>query len=449
MSRPTSQHRNSTVSTASSLPRQSYSRTHSHSASAAVNPAHRVTRRKSTASVAASNVAALAAAVNAATITPLEPPNTTSRRTSTSRAALGSRSSHLGSYPSPPSSLPHQATVPEHFHYGVSNGASNGVGGSALVDGPALASMSQSEKGDTKARLRRASEGSRLSKDRKTVTGDLKCETCGKGYKHSSCLTKHLWEHTPEWAFTSKLLISKHQQVQLLEAASVLVAMNAEAATAEAAKPHDSDNSSASPAASGSSGQHEDGLSSTETTPPPQLGDGRFDSSKRFSNTSSAYSRSYQSVFSTSEGGAGAHHDFGHYRQWSLSSNRPTTAGTSIADSYPDEDQADLAAAVGLLSCSYGTPKSGPIQLPNDVPPVPPLPAQYQGLHSTTFAPATQHGKTQHVSYRAPQHQDVEMDDNGDEDEEESDDERHFVDRRIDRRRPDEADEGVFGHMEE
>ncbi|KAK5001572.1 hypothetical protein LTR28_012492, partial [Elasticomyces elasticus] len=73
----------------------------------------------------------------------------------------------------------------------------------------------------------------------------------------------------------------------------------------------------------------------------------------------------------------------------------------------------------------------------------------YQGLHSTTFAPATQHGKTQHVSYRAPQHQDVEMDDNGDEDEEESDDERHFVDRRIDRRRPDEADEGVFGHMEE
>ena len=30
------------------------------------------------------------------------------------------------------------------------------------------------------------------------------------------------WEHTPEWQYTSKLLISKHQQVQLLEAASVL-----------------------------------------------------------------------------------------------------------------------------------------------------------------------------------------------------------------------------------
>lgn len=55
---------------------------------------------------------------------------------------------------------------------------------------------------------------------------ELKCQACGKGYKHVSSLAKHLWEHTPEWNVTSKLLISKHQQVQLLEAASILVSMN-------------------------------------------------------------------------------------------------------------------------------------------------------------------------------------------------------------------------------
>ncbi|KAK9467059.1 hypothetical protein V1512DRAFT_261840 [Lipomyces arxii] len=62
---------------------------------------------------------------------------------------------------------------------------------------------------------------------------ELKCEACGKGYKHISCLTKHLWEHTPEWNMTSKLLISKHQQVQLLEAASILVSMTEEDELAE------------------------------------------------------------------------------------------------------------------------------------------------------------------------------------------------------------------------
>jgi len=58
------------------------------------------------------------------------------------------------------------------------------------------------------------------------MAGSMTCDTCGKGYKHASCLSKHRWEHSPHWSQTSKLLISKHQQVQLLEAAQILVHMN-------------------------------------------------------------------------------------------------------------------------------------------------------------------------------------------------------------------------------
>ena len=45
----------------------------------------------------------------------------------------------------------------------------------------------------SKQRNRRASEGAYLSRrEGKRVSGELKCDTCGKGYKHSSCLTKHM-----------------------------------------------------------------------------------------------------------------------------------------------------------------------------------------------------------------------------------------------------------------
>lgn len=192
--------------------------------------------------------------------------------------------------------------------------------------------------------------------------------------------------------------------MQLLEAASVLVQMNQDG-------PNESDDNS-SPAASGSSDMHEE-PSSAETTPPPHA-EGSYNDSKRLSNTSSAYSRSYQSVFS--ESAPGNEHGFGHSRGWSQSSNRPPTADTSIADSYRDEDPADLAAAVGLLSCSYGTPKSGPSKMPSDVPPVPPLPAKY--------APSYRH------------HEDVNMD------QYDSDDEPAHPER------IDEVDEGMFGQMD-
>lgn len=200
------------------------------------------------------------------------------------------------------------------------------------------------------------------------------------------CLWYLRWEHDPAWAVTSKLLISKHQQVQLLEAATVLVAMNEpmtvdelpeESAEAEA----ESDISSASP---GASSDVRDGLSSAETTPPPmdeQEEDDDFEMSgmpanwtKRPSigNGSAAFSRSYQSIPSSSYTGSAPLHSpaFSHFHKSSVDT-RPSTADTRLNE----EDEADLAAAIGL--CNFGTPRTGPVSMTPDVPPVPPLPARY------------------------------------------------------------------------
>jgi len=54
-------------------------------------------------------------------------------------------------------------------------------------------------------------------------TEEVTCEFCGKMYKHRNCLSKHQWEHHEHWETTKRLCVSKHQQVQLLEAATVLV----------------------------------------------------------------------------------------------------------------------------------------------------------------------------------------------------------------------------------
>lgn len=355
-SRPVSQQHRLSVSGANALgvpTRNSFSRTHSHSTAA--NPPNRIGRRKSS---------------------------------TFSKSALASLQD-MASQSTP-------GSLPVHPH-------ASALSSSAVIDGPSLSSFQAADK---KLKMRRASDGTHLSKKDKAASGELKCEHCGKAYKHGSCLTKHLWEHTPEWQYTSKLLISKHQQVQLLEAASVLVAMNQDG-------PNDSDNSS-SPAASGSSDMRDEDLSSNETTPPPHL-DHSYRDPKRFSNESSLFSRSYQSVFS--ESGPAAENGFAHHRQWSTSSiSRPVTA-----EGYGG-DEAELAAAVGLLSCSYGTPKSGPTTLSPDVPPVPPLPAKYQ--------------KAAYSNLRNNQADDVDM--AGDDS---FDDEAHCT-------RHEDVEDGMFGQMD-
>ncbi|KAI9872776.1 MAG: hypothetical protein M1830_001206, partial [Pleopsidium flavum] len=458
-SRPANQHRLSTSATPSStLPvRPSSSRHHSHSVSlGAINPSHRVTRRKSMTSTAANNVAAMAAALNEAGEGSFGTNMPSTRRGMTSGRGNGVKSTESTSgggasgssgYPSPSSNGPSHVKASST----TSNARDSRRGGSAIAD-DLPPSNGLDNVANNKGRGRRASEGAHLVKGegKSASGGELRCEQCGKG-----------WEHTPEWSYTSKLLISKHQQVQLLEAASVLVAMNQDGTTPpELAKNADSDHSSASPAASGYSELHDDDISSVETTPPPLSEDqvsapnsSKFGRSKRYSSYSSAYSRSYQSAPSSSvftgsapSGSSG----FGHYRQQS-SEYWPSTPGAGLAlHGVEDEDEAGLVAAVESL-CNFGTPRTGPVHLPPDVPPVPPLPAKFlgqnlHGISGSTSTPTIHHSLGMPLlTHQLSQERDVRM---WEDDRNLSDDDDSHQ-RSALRARSDEDDDGVFGRMEE
>lgn len=247
---------------------------------------------------------------------------------------------------------------------------------------------------------------------------------------------------------TSKLLISKHQQVQLLEAASVLLAMNGpnkelEVVTPpESAKDFTSEPESVSPAASGYS-DHQERQSSADTTPPPfgePLGfNGLAYREKRLSGGSGIA----QSFRSPSMGPEHLSSSIPH-TQWS-NGRRPSLgpAGTG------NEDR-DLAAAVELLSCSFGSNGGRDVVgVPADAPPVPPVPEQYRD-QARSFSAA---GFLNSFPRRQPESftrgefrrgsQDVKMEDSGESAADEDDLEIRS------RARSDEDDDGVFGRMEE
>ena len=169
----------------SSAPRSTHSRHHSHSVSAgSINPNHRVTRRKSV-SVNQPNALAVAAAVreigDSSFSIPM--PTVTSRRNTVSRPA-GSKYAGLST---PPSSLPgHRlSSLIGNAH------RKSGIDESAIEDDPNEDAEAESF---NKQRNRRASEGQSTKGEGKK--NDLRCDKCGKGYKHSSCLTKHLFVST-------------------------------------------------------------------------------------------------------------------------------------------------------------------------------------------------------------------------------------------------------------
>lgn len=256
------------------------------------------------------------------------------------------------------------------------------------------------------------------------------------------------WEHTPEWTYTSKLLISKHQQVQLLQAASVLVEMNQNAIAAEdVTKTSDSDHSSASPAASGFSDVREEEyyISSAETTPPPMndnyavMEDADYGRSKRHSGNSSSFSRSYQSAPSFS---LPAGNSLSHYHQ----QGRPPSSG--VASAEIDEEEAGLVAAVESL-CSFGTPRNGLVHLPDDVPPVPPVPAKYREYNANRLSGNL--GQLPELGLSVPSYQrlsderDMKM---GNSHVVQVHEDYDYDDRAMSHGRSDEEDDGVFGAME-
>ena len=230
------------------------------------------------------------------------------------------------------------------------------------------------------------------------------------------------WEHDPAWAVTSKLLISKHQQVQLLEAASVLVNLNQHNANEEPFATNESEGSSPSPGFSGSS-EFQDELSSTETTPPP-IGESAYPvpDHKRYSNSSFARSHHSNSL-------VGSIPSPGLMPHRGSVDHRPTTSGT---------DDTSLAAAAAELLI-FGTPRTRPTVMSPDVPPVPPLPERYQHLSGSSATPTVYNPLGMHPSagtHRLSDERAVKEDD------------RHQYDEPHDARM-DEDDDGVFGRMEE
>ena len=52
---------------------------------------------------------------------------------------------------------------------------------------------------------------------------EVSCKICGKRYKNYICLQKHAWEHHNSWPYTKRLMLNKHQSVQIMEAAHILM----------------------------------------------------------------------------------------------------------------------------------------------------------------------------------------------------------------------------------
>lgn len=299
------------------------------------------------------------------------------------------------------------------------------------------------------------------------------------------------WEHTPEWSYTSKLLISKHQQVQLLEAASVLVAMNnqhPDADTAvhtppDSARDFASERDSASPTASTYFDQN-DGHSSVDTTPPPQMeGAMNIDGPKRelslapsspppslltghrsflqrfgpgIGNGNGGISQSYQSGLPTgpaagktlSTGSVTADaFAFGQHQQ-RQGSIRPPSSGCNTTGQEDNE----LAAAVEMLSCSFNSAGGEIHGHGQGVPPVPSVPVMYFGqgaqhLDDTSFISSfpsrAPESFTRGERLRVNDCDDVMMEESSESMTDEDDDDIRS------RARSDDDDDGVFGRMEE
>ncbi|TPX66612.1 hypothetical protein SpCBS45565_g04380 [Spizellomyces sp. 'palustris'] len=126
-----------------------------------------------------------------------------------------------------------ERSAPEPRRHSGSNTTSSSIGSTTTCRRRSSASVSVAAAGGHHRHRRSSSQtssdestGSTTFPSTTSSNGGGKsyqCETCGKVYKHPNCLLKHKWEHTEHWKEAAKFSLSKHQQVQLLEAASILV----------------------------------------------------------------------------------------------------------------------------------------------------------------------------------------------------------------------------------
>lgn len=233
----------------------------------------------------------------------------------------------------------------------------------------------------------------------------------------------------------------------------MLVAMNNRASDEttppESAKDFNtSDHESASPAASGDS-DHRAGQSSADTTPPPRsevfgaTSQAAWAVSKRHSSasgiTKSLQAAAGSSIATSAPNGPTG---LGHFRQLSHD-QRPLSSGLSRTG----RDDSDLAATLEMLSCSVGSNGSPSAGILHNIPPVPPLPAQYLdqiGLGSSFMTLGSFPAQPESFARGERPSDAMKMEDSNDSAGGEDDD----FDKRS-RARSDEDDDGVFGRMEE
>ena len=157
-------------------------------------------------STTANNVAAIAAAINGAE-EPMAINSPQLNRRSFTLKPEGGRGASAGSLAKLTDLLAEtNSTDIIHGQDGRVGGSNLAMEGSAVDDGPVAL---ENEGSISRARVRRASEGAHLSRSEgKRSSGELRCEKCGKGYKHSSCLTKHLLVYLAIYAHSYTLVTS-------------------------------------------------------------------------------------------------------------------------------------------------------------------------------------------------------------------------------------------------
>jgi hypothetical protein len=148
-------------------------------------------------SAAATNVAAMVAAIHEAPESSYTIGTPSNRRSMTLNRGLGFKGTEPTSVGGTSGASDYPLSDIGTAHVQASNpavSANFAAGDDSAVADDMPSSELENNGTNNKGRGRRASEGAHLVKGggKRISGGELRCDQCGKGYKHSSCLTKHL-----------------------------------------------------------------------------------------------------------------------------------------------------------------------------------------------------------------------------------------------------------------